>query len=224
MWGAVEVGFLLPWYPPDDRKVGTSRVEARVGGMKGFSEGSQGGGVRLDLGQASLQGLSGKSRSRNDERPAGSVALRRGMPLGKSSLHGECPLNALVLRQLVCHSNCPTGTHPSRCGRAHPRARIPPGAGVHTHGHPSLQVQACTPTGTHPTRCGRAHPRARIPPGAGVHTYRHASLQVQACTPTGTHPSRCRRAHLSHAVLPSVRFTLGVGCETSSRGAGAEAQ
>lgn len=24
------------WYPPDDRKVGTSRVEARVGGMKGF--------------------------------------------------------------------------------------------------------------------------------------------------------------------------------------------
>lgn len=43
LWGAVK-WLLLPWYPPDDRKVGTSRVEARVGGMKGFSEGSQGGG------------------------------------------------------------------------------------------------------------------------------------------------------------------------------------
>lgn len=38
------MGFLLPWYPPDDGKGDTSRVEARVGGMKGFFEGSQGGG------------------------------------------------------------------------------------------------------------------------------------------------------------------------------------
>ena len=95
-------------------------------------------GVSLDLGQASLEGLSGESRSRNDERPVGSVALRRGMPPGKSSLHGECPFSALVLISWsVTFGNCLTGTHHASCRRAHLSHAVLPSGGSHSGGETS---------------------------------------------------------------------------------------
>lgn len=135
---------------------------------------------------------------RNDGEASGERrALRRGMPLGKSS-PPECPSpNALVLRQLVCHSNCPTGTHPSRCGRTEPTGTNPPGAGAHPMGTTSMLRSMTCGWGTHPLQAAACtlHGHASSPGGARWHASPRCYRRAHS---TGHCPTQHAGVHTCH--------------------------